>query len=389
MNECGVTIWNSVPALMKLFVEYASPIREMAASKLRLVLLSGDWIPLTLPDQIRSLAPRAEIISLGGATEASVWSILFPVENIDPAWKSIPYGRAMVNQTFHVLDSALEPRPVWVVGELYIGGIGLAKGYWHDVEKSAARFIVHPQTGERLYRTGDLGRWLPDGNIEFLGREDSQVKIQGFRIELEEIEAVLLQHPGLSAAVVTARGALHGDKKLGAYVISKNGAISTNELREFLLAKLPGYMVPSAFMNIDRLPLGANGKIDRSALPDIAVTPEPPRSPPSDAATARVEQIVGRILKIGNIDPQANLLNLGATSLNMISIASALEREMQFRPKISQLYRNPTIAALVCAFNEGGLVTQSPLKSDTAELIERIKKMSSTQVAEILATTRI
>ena len=165
----GVTIWNSVPALMKMHVEYEATHFETLGNNLRLVLLSGDWIPLTLPEQIRAVAPKAEIISLGGATEVSIWSILFPVENMDPAWKSIPYGRAMVNQTFHVLDRVLEDCPAWVTGSLYIGGIGLAKGYWSDPEKTAASFITHPGTGERLYRTGDLGRLLPDGNIEFLG----------------------------------------------------------------------------------------------------------------------------------------------------------------------------------------------------------------------------
>ena len=179
-----VTVWNSAPALMELLVEYLSGRPGVSLHSLRLVLLSGDWIPVSLPDRLKALSKDVRVISLGGATEASIWSILYPIETVDPNRKSISYGRPMMNQSFHVLDEALEPRPLWVPGHLFIGGIGLAKGYWRDEEKSGANFIYHPRTGERLYKTGDLGRYLPDGNIEFLGREDFQVKIQGYRVEL-------------------------------------------------------------------------------------------------------------------------------------------------------------------------------------------------------------
>lgn len=214
-----VTIWNTVPALMQLLVDYVSGQGKRLAPTLRLALLSGDWIPVNLPDQIRSLGNGPRVISLGGATEASIWSILYPIERVDPAWKSIPYGRPMVNQRFYVLNETLEPCPAWVAGELYIGGIGLARGYWRDEEKTNARFITHPRTGERLYRTGDLGRFLPDGNIEFIGRADFQVKIRGYRIELGEIENILTQHPAVREAVVTAVGQSQKDKRLVAYIV--------------------------------------------------------------------------------------------------------------------------------------------------------------------------
>lgn len=215
----GVTLWNTVPALMEMLVEYLGHLTENNLGSLRLVMMSGDWIPVTLPDRIWRLVPNAQLFSLGGATEASIWSILYPIEQVNPDWKSIPYGKPMVNQQFHVLNQALEPCPVWVPGELYIGGIGLALGYWHDEAKTNERFITHPRTGERLYRTGDLGRYLPDGNIEFLGREDFQVKIRGHRIELGEIEVALQQHPAIKAAAVAAVGALQGPKTLVGYVV--------------------------------------------------------------------------------------------------------------------------------------------------------------------------
>ncbi|HBL28881.1 MAG TPA: non-ribosomal peptide synthetase, partial [Acidobacteria bacterium] len=186
MHRDRVTIWNSAPALLEMLVEHAATRGERLPASLRLVLLSGDWIPVSLPGRLRTLAPGAAVVSLGGATEASIWSILYPIAAVDPAWRSIPYGRPMDNQGFHVLNRALAPCPVWVPGDLYISGTGLARGYWRDPAKTAASFFLHPGTGERLYRTGDLGRYLPGGDIEFLGRDDLQVKIQGFRIELGE-----------------------------------------------------------------------------------------------------------------------------------------------------------------------------------------------------------
>ncbi len=155
-------------------------------------MMSGDWIPVSLPNRLRAASPGAAIYSLGGATEASIWSIFFPIDRVDPQWTSIPYGTPLRNQTFHVLKPDLTRCPVHTCGKLFIGGVGLARDYWRNPEQTDARFIRHPKTGQRLYDTGDLGRYRPDGTIEFLGREDQQVKIRGFRIELGEIEAALL-----------------------------------------------------------------------------------------------------------------------------------------------------------------------------------------------------
>ncbi|MGW2383427.1 amino acid adenylation domain-containing protein [Streptomyces sp. NPDC001658] len=206
-----VTLWNSVPAQLQMLYDYlasgAGAADVAGLSGLRLGLLSGDWIPVRLPDRVRELLPGLRLISLGGATEAAIWSIHHPIERpVDPDRPSILYGRPLANQTFHVLDEALQPRPDWVPGELCIGGSGLALGYHGDPETTARRFVTHPVTGERLYRTGDLGRWLPGGDIEFLGREDGQVKIRGHRIELAEIEAVLTGHPAVGGASVLAVG---------------------------------------------------------------------------------------------------------------------------------------------------------------------------------------
>ncbi|MCA9542118.1 MAG: amino acid adenylation domain-containing protein, partial [Myxococcales bacterium] len=219
VEATGVTIWNTVPTLMDMLVTHAEA-RGGRLDTLRLVMLSGDWIPTTLPDRVRALAPRAAVVSLGGATEAAIWSIAHPIERVEPEWTSIPYGRPLRNQRLYVLDDALALRPDHAVGEIYIAGDGLARGYIGRPDETAARFIAHPRTGERLYRTGDLGRYRVEGDIEFLGRVDFQVKIGGHRVELGEIEAALLARPGVERAVVLAVGEPRGVRRLVAYVVA-------------------------------------------------------------------------------------------------------------------------------------------------------------------------
>ena len=227
----GVTLWNSVPALLSMLVEYARGRGDaLTPPALRLVLLSGDWIPVSLPGEARRLAPGVELVSLGGATEASIWSIAFSIGQVPSTWTSIPYGYPLANQTFHILDQQLRPRPRWVRGELYIGGVGLARGYFGDAEQTSARFVHHPVSGEQLYRTGDIGRYLADGCIEFLGRADHQVKLRGHRIELGEIEAALLGHPGVGAAVADVRTSASGERQLVAYVVPAGARPAQAEL---------------------------------------------------------------------------------------------------------------------------------------------------------------
>ncbi|MEL7408344.1 MAG: amino acid adenylation domain-containing protein, partial [Cyanobacteria bacterium J06558_2] len=226
IQEHQITIWNSVPALMEMLLE-VSP--ENNAS-LRLVMLSGEWINLGLRDRLKGSYYNANLISLGGATEASIWSIYYPVVNIDKAWKSIPYGKPLANQYFKVLNNNLESCPLWVTGDLYIGGEGLADCYWGDEEKTNSSFITPliKGGGDRLYKTGDKGRYLPDGNIEFLGRSDFQVKVNGYRIELGEIEAALQQHPQIEQVLVTAVG--DSKKQLVAYMIPQQDNVSYSPL---------------------------------------------------------------------------------------------------------------------------------------------------------------
>ncbi|MGW4232665.1 amino acid adenylation domain-containing protein [Streptomyces sp. NPDC004980] len=223
----GVTVWNSVPAMMEMLLESVphSPGGEGPLGSLRRVVLGGDWIPLTVPGRLTGAAPGAELLSIGGPTETTVWSIWYPVGEVDPSWRSIPYGTPVANVRYRVLDERLEECPDWVTGEMYVSGVCLADGYWRDAARTDAVFTAHPGTGERMYRTGDLGRWRPEGTIEFMGRADFQVKIHGQRIELGEIESVLLAHPDVASAVVTAtpRADRPGHDGLAAYVVAGSG----------------------------------------------------------------------------------------------------------------------------------------------------------------------
>ncbi|MET9990478.1 amino acid adenylation domain-containing protein [Streptomyces mutabilis] len=218
VRDFGVTVWNSVPGQLHMLCDWLRSEPPADDGSLRLALISGDWIPVALPDQARELLPGLEVVSLGGATEGSIWSIAHPIGEVDTARPSIPYGTPLTNQTFAVLDRHLRPRPEWVPGELYIGGAGVALGYLGDEERTAQRFLTDPATGERLYRTGDLGRYLPDGTIEFLGREDAQIKIRGYRVELAEVEAAVQAHPAVAAGAVVVDDSAAGGRRLAAFV---------------------------------------------------------------------------------------------------------------------------------------------------------------------------
>jgi amino acid adenylation domain-containing protein len=353
-----VTIWNTVPTLMDVWVETRE--KELPAPlPLRLVLMSGDWIPVTLPERIRALAASGVgrppcIISLGGATEASIWSILYPIERVDSRWKSIPYGRAMVNQTFHVLDEELKPRPVWTPGMLHIGGIGLAQGYWRDEQKTNASFIVHPRTGERLYRTGDLGRFLPDGNIEFLGRQDGQVKVGGHRIELGEIEANLLRHPAVQQAAVVVRQEQGGGKRLVGFVVPTPGSADPDldeVLRRHLFSKLPDYMVPSSLVTLASMPVTANAKINRNKLIELAAERARPLSAVAGAAPETTTEqrlcvLVAEVLGKQSIGRSDSFFEVGCTSIELVRLASRVREAFGKNVALAELFRSPTIAAL-------------------------------------------
>ena len=290
-------------------------------TSLRHILLSGDWIPLSLPGALAKAAPDAACISLGGATEAAIWSIAYPIGRIDPDWTSIPYGRPLANQRIHVLNNDLDPCPVHTTGRLYIAGDGLATGYWNDPELSAKSFFDHPKTQERLYDTGDLGTRLPNGEIRFLGREDHQVKLRGFRIELEEIEKTLAKHPKTknTAAIITKN-----PTKIIAFV---TGSVNETELRDWSNAHLPDYMHPADYVALDKFPLTPNGKLDRAALVELVPVRKQVPNPPESRAEALVCSITAELIGLPHVAPEENFLHLGGDSILAIQLVNRLRAE--------------------------------------------------------------
>lgn len=346
-----ITIWNSVPAIMD---RVGSEIKVQGISRenhdLRLVLLSGDWIPLHLPETVKQLFPAAKLISCGGATEASIWSIYYPIDEVMPQWTSIPYGMPLANQQFYVLNQQMDYCPLEVSGELYIGGSGVANGYLNDPEKTSHSFIHHPELGY-IYRTGDYGVLHRDGCMEFLGRKDQQVKVGGYRIELGEVEAQLLRCGGVRHAVVLAADG--EDKRLGAYLIpdshSADQAAFINEVRARIAKVLPDYMIPHYFVVLEQFPLTANGKMDVQAL--LKLQPAGNKqmtayAAPRNDVEERIVNIFKELLEADQIGTLDNFFEMGINSVQIAMINNKLKQEFQKEIPLLTLFEYANIHAL-------------------------------------------
>jgi amino acid adenylation domain-containing protein len=368
---------------------------------IRQLLVGGESLSVPHVRRALTLLPETEIINGYGPTESTTFTCCYslPRELTKPI-TSVSVGRPISNTEVYLLDSNLSPVPVGVSGELYIGGDGLARGYLNRPDLTAEKFIPNPvgsEPGARLYKTGDLARYLPDGNVEFLGRMDHQVKIRGFRIELGEIEIVLSQHPAVREAVVLAREDVpegndeiqnpKSDKRLVAYVASRQaGAPTVNELRNFVKEKLPQYMVPSEIVFMDSLPLTPNGKIDRRALPapdhdrpalgGIFVAPRTP----TEQIIAEIWTEVLGVKKIGIHD---NFFDLGGHSLRATQVVSRLGKAFQADVPLRSLFEHPTVEGLAV------IVAQRQARKaeadEMATILARIESLSEADVQRQLA----
>ncbi|MGH1516458.1 amino acid adenylation domain-containing protein [Chryseobacterium sp. JK1] len=352
VKEEQVTVWNSVPQIVNLLIERQEDTAEMHLASLRMYWMSGDWIPLDVPERIKKINPDSSVISLGGATEGSIWSIHYPIGEIDPSWKSIPYGYPLGNQEMYVLDANLSPCPVNVPGDIYIGGIGVAKGYHQDPEKTAASFMMHPGMQKQLYRTGDIGCQHPDGFIVFLGRQDGQVKINGFRVELGEVETILQLSPLVKQGLVLTVEDDNRNKRLVAYVVA-NDVFDKEELQKHLRVHLPEYMVPSIFIEIDKIPLSSNGKVDRKALPSVDPNDMIERefTAPSDETEHTLAEIWIQLLKLNRVGIHDDFFEVGGNSLTMIQLAHKINTTFDKDIQLIHIMKNPTIAGIKILIN--------------------------------------
>ncbi|HEU4881441.1 MAG TPA: amino acid adenylation domain-containing protein, partial [Longimicrobium sp.] len=339
----GVTTMHFVPSMLQQFVETADPAR--CGSLLR-VVCSGEALPPALVERFydRFPAPVA-LTNLYGPTEAAVDVSCWTCPR-EASAGVVPIGRPVWNTALYVLDAALRPMPVGTPGELYIGGVQVARGYLDRPGLTAERFVPDPfsaEGGARLYRTGDRARWRADGAIEYLGRLDFQVKVRGFRIELGEIEARLAEHPEVREAVVVAREDAPGETRLVAYIV---GEAETGALRDRLRQSLPEYMVPAAFVPLDALPLTPNGKLDRKALPapEYAAGGEyvAPRTPAEEVLAG----IWAEVLRLERVGVHDNFFDLGGHSLLIMRLLAKIQATFDLEISIRTVFSMPTLEAL-------------------------------------------
>ncbi|WP_338707082.1 amino acid adenylation domain-containing protein [Paenibacillus amylolyticus] len=347
-----VTIFESTPALIVPFMEYVHE-QGLELSSMELLITSSDSCSVadyrTLQERFGSLF---RIINAYGVTEAAIDSSFYdePLTKL-PQTGHVPIGKAWLNAKFHIVDAHLNPVPVGVLGELVIGGVGVARGYLNQPELTEEKFVDSPfAVGERLYRTGDLARWMEDGNVDFIGRIDNQAKIRGYRIETGEIESQLLRVEGVREAVVLVRNDANGQKALCAYYTPDTGAkLAVNDLRSALAQELPGYMIPSYFVELERLPLTPNGKMDRKSLP----APEgeagsgteyvAPRNELETELAVIWQEVLGLAKQIGVHD---NFFDIGGHSLRATTLAGKIFKELNVNLPLRDVFRHSTIAAM-------------------------------------------
>ncbi|MGD1062961.1 MAG: non-ribosomal peptide synthetase [Terracidiphilus sp.] len=365
-----VTHLQMTPSLARMLT--LDPRAYAALGSLKQVLLGGEAVPAALIHHLRQVF-KGEIHNMYGPTETTIWSTTCRVEDVGA---TVSIGKPIANTQIYMLDPDLTPVPVGEIGELFIGGDGVARGYWRRPELTAERFIVIPSLAlDRIYRTGDLARFLPDGNIDFLGRADYQIKLRGHRIEPGEIEALLEKCPGVRQAVVVLREDREGDKRLVAYLVAE-AADSAAALRTALDAKLPDYMVPSAFVFLDELPLTGNGKIDRKALLKL-----PPSNPASAAAahaaepSSEMERTVARAwqqaLGIPSVGLTENFFDLGAHSLTVAEAHAKLQKALGREIALLDLFQFTTVSALAAHLDAQSATQSAAGQAASSQLSER------------------
>ncbi|WP_244425135.1 AMP-binding protein, partial [Bradyrhizobium sp. STM 3843] len=360
IERCGVTILHFVPSMLQAFLEAADLSR---CGSLRDTICSGEALAVETQNRFLSLLPSCRLHNLYGPTEAAVDVSAWPCR-LDPAATQVPIGRPISNIQLYVLDHRLDPVPIGVAGELYIGGVGIARGYLGRPSLTAERFVPNPfASGERLYRTGDLARWRADGALDYLGRIDHQVKIRGFRIELGEIEAALLSHPAVEQAAVMVRDD-SGERRLVGYVTTRDNApFEAEALRRHLQTTLPDHMVPSAIVRLDRLPLSPNGKLDRNALPAPEWQGTVEIIAPRNAAETILATIFANVLGFDRIGINDDFFALGGHSLLATRVVARAQQELGVQVPLRILFEAPSVAGLAERLQLAPATSVLPLES--------------------------
>ncbi|MEE3662022.1 amino acid adenylation domain-containing protein [Brenneria sp. g21c3] len=343
INEHRVNSWVSVPAMMEMLLTWSDHKKYHFAS-LQVVLLGGDWIPLTLAERVRGASSeQTALYSVGGPTETTMWNIAQAITE-EEGWSSVPYGRPIANCTYRILNASLEDVPDWAVGEMYCGGISLARGYLNDEARTQARFITHPESGERLYRTGDLGFYHPDGRIEFVGRQDGQLKVRGNRVEAGEVRARLETWPEISRALVYL---YEGSLTAALLLYPGQARLNNDELYRRAKAELSAAMVPGIWLQLYALPLTANAKVDMQALLEktrrfisTGDTAEEQGNGirPLSRIESRLAGLWGELLGQRPENPDDNFFALGGDSLLLIRLLAKIQKTFDVTVSLPDLF---------------------------------------------------
>ena len=372
-----ITIMHFVPAMMRHFLQDAE---VKACSPLRRVFCSGEALTWDLQAAFCDRMPGVTLHNLYGPTEAAV-DVTHWTCKPNSGLCVVPIGRPIANTQIYILDEELQPVPVGVAGELHIGGVGVGRGYLNRPELTIEKFIPNPfngQPGARLYKTGDLARWLPDGDIEYLGRSDHQAKIRGHRIELGEVEAVLSSHPAVASCAVLAQDHGGGDKVLAAFVVGRDQAeLSLKSLRQWLGGKLPDYMIPSRFVAVPALPLTPNGKVDRKALEEMdgeTVATGTDYVAPRNEQEQELAEIWQAVLRRERVGVQDNFFELGGHSLLAVVICSQIQRRLGREAPLRWVFDHPTIEGIATQLETQGVRRRL---EQAAFAIERVPRDSS------------
>jgi amino acid adenylation domain-containing protein len=359
LNE-GITFWDSAPQSLKQLEPYLGSAGKSGSNKsLRLVFLSGDWIPLSLPSAVTSAFPSVVFTGLGGATEATIWSNYFIVDKINPEWKSIPYGKPIQNARYYVLDNTFNHCRVKQPGNLYIGGECLALGYFNDPVLSDSKFITDPfNPGCKMYLTGDKAQWMADGNIEFLGREDEQLKVRGYRVEIGEIRNAVLLNKRIRDAIVIPDKSDRLNVQVILFITTfDNMKPDIKALKSEFRASLPEYMIPADIVFCTEFPATANGKVDTKSLLASYLksaaesnNKEPDESPGDLKTMTAAEKTIYDIwcnkLKTTKISTTDNFFDIGGNSMMAISIFARIKSAFSVQLSLRNFFENPTIGEL-------------------------------------------
>nr|MBA2284933.1 amino acid adenylation domain-containing protein [Ktedonobacteraceae bacterium] len=380
-----------VPSLLRVLLQSEDDLQQRLAD-LKYWVCSGEALPLELARSFQQRVPQGTLINLYGSTEVAADATFYEVRP-DELRSSVPIGRPIANTQVYLLDEALRPVPIGVAGELHIGGVGLARGYFKRPELTRAKFVPDPfsrEPGARLYKTGDWARYLPDGTLEYLGRRDQQVKVRGIRIELGEIEAVLNEHPAINEAVVAVREDVPGDQRLVAYIVLHDAqSITASDLQRHLNKEVPASMVPGSFVFLDSFPLMPNGKVDRQALPTLTYAWSAPRTTfvaprtPIEQALADIWQ---QVLHVPQVSIYDNFFDVGGDSIRAILLASRVQSLFLIDLSLRDLFEaeTATIASLAEYIERARQDIQAQ-EEQIAQLLEQVKDLSDEEANVLLS----